>query len=810
MYKNYLKTAFRSLWRNRQFTLINIAGLALGITVFLFIMQFVAFEWSANRFNKNYKNLYRFNLQHEDGKADYFLVPGLAPLLKQQQPAIEDYTRIADGIAAGVLAVAGKNTAENKVFRETNIIYADGSFLKMFSFPIISGSRNMAAPQTMALSQKTSEKLFGHTNAVGKTILVSNQFGNTPYIVSSVYNIPESSDIKPEAVLSFSTLENAANRGGNDWADPKGLGSGYVNVYLQLNRQADVAAVSSKLNNYTRSLNYYPGAKTDRVYLQPFSELHLAPSFSYKFQTYGNLLLVTVFESVAVLILLIAWLNYINLSTAQALKRAKEVGVRKVLGASRLQLMLQHLSETILLTLTSILIAVFTVIILQQTFNQFTGQKLSLAVLNKGWFWLAGISMLTAGSVLSGGYVAFVLTASKPSGTLRGKAELQIKGFSMRKALVVFQFTASTVFIIATVILYRQLQFMKNEKLGMNLNQLLVIEGPTVTSDGQKAKNVSFKNALAQLSFVKKYTASNSVPGLGYNFSADGITRMNLAETDKKNAYSMFICDEKFFDTYGISFSQGSTYTAADAESSWNRVKKVIINEQAARQLGFNPTENLIGQKINWGSPYEIIGVVKDYHHLSLRDPIKPTLYLASVSFSYFTIQTDSRNLPAKIATIRNLFNTTFPGNPFDYFFADERYNQQYQTEQQLGEIFVAAASIAIFIACLGLFGLAAFSARQRIKEIGIRKVLGASTASITALLSKDFIGLVIISILTASPIAWLAMHKWLESFAYKAAISWWIFALSGCIAVLIALLTISFQSVKAALANPVKSLRSE
>ncbi len=475
MLKNYFKTAFRSLWRNRQFTLINIAGLSLGITVFLFIMQYVAFEWGSNRFNKNYKNLYRVDIQHKNGSADYFLVPGLASLLKQQEPAIENFTRIADGVAAGVFTTEGKATSGNHVFREDNLVYADGGFLKMFDFQVLAGTKSLALPQTIALSQTTSKKLFGSSNPIGKTVTVSNQFGNTIYSVASVYRIPEASDIKPEAVLSFSTLENKANRDGNDWADPKGLGSGFVNIYLQFNPRANVETVSSKLNLYNKSLNYYPGTKTDQLYLQTFSELHLAPSFNYPYQTYGNLLLVTVFASIAVLILLIAWLNYINLSTAQALNRAKEVGVRKVLGASRLQLMFQHLNETFLLTLTSVVIAVFTVLILQPAFNQFTGEQLSLSVLNKGWFWLAAAAMLLVGSLLSGCYVAFVLTAFKPTSTIRGKAEVLIKGFSLRKALVVFQFTASIVFIISTAILYRQLQFMKNEKLGMQLNQLLVI-----------------------------------------------------------------------------------------------------------------------------------------------------------------------------------------------------------------------------------------------------------------------------------------------------------------------------------------------
>ena len=393
---------------------------------------------------------------------------------------------------------------------------------------------------------------------------------------------------------------------------------------------------------------------------------------------------------------------------------------------------------------------------------------------------------------------------------IRSKGEIRIKGLSVRKALVVFQFTASIVFIIATVILYKQLQFMQTGKLGMNLNQLLTIQGPTVTSEGQAEKNVSFKNALAEFPFVQKVTASNNVPGAGYNFSANGITGRSASATDEKKAYQMFICDQNFFNTYGVPFAQGATFSTEAAERSWNNVRDVIINEKAAKELGYNISENIIGQTVNWGTPYHIIGVVKDYHHMGLREAIEPTIYLGSVSFGYFTIQTGTQNMQSKIAAIEDLYKKTFPGNPFNYFFADERYDQQYTEERQLGKVFIAAACIAVFIACLGLFGLAAFSARQRVKEVGIRKVLGASVASITALLSKDFLWLVIIAFVIASPIAFISMNSWLQNFAYRVDVSWWMFAISGISAVLIALATIAFQAIKAATANPVKSLRTE
>lgn len=777
------------------------------MAVFLFIMQYVASEWSANRYNKNFSQLYRVNIDHKQGDVDYYVAPGYAPVLQKSVPGVNDYVRVADGIAGGVITVTG-NVANDKVFRCDDMIYADGNFLNVFSFPLVAGSPQISQSKALAISETMSKKLFGNEAAVGRSVTVSNQFGNTIYTVASVYTQPPLSDIKADVILSLSTLESPANRDGNDWADPNGTGSSFVSVYLLLNAHNNSNTVAEGITNFIHKNN--PAASDETAVLQPFSSLHLAPSFSYPYQTYGSLLLVVVFFCVAVLILLIAWVNYINLSTAQATNRAKDVGVRKVLGASRSQLVLQHLAETLLLTTAAVIVAVVLVGLLQPWFNQFTGKSLSLSVLNNSWFWLCGSLLILVGSFLSGSYVAFVLTASKPINVVKGNLTIATKGFSLRKGLVVFQFTTSIVFIIATIILYNQLQFMKTEKLGMNLNQLLVIKGPTISSEGQAEKNVSFKNGLGQLPFVKKYAASNNVPGIGYNFSTSGITRLTPEKDDEKKGYSMFICDENFFDTYSIRFAQGQTFTTSDAQRSWNNVPKVIINESAARQLGFDIKQQLVGQRILWGKPFQIIGVVKDYHHLSFREAIKPTIYLGSVSFSFFTLQTDMTNMPDKIAVIKKLFNNTFPGNPFDYFFADEKYDQQYVAEQKLGNVFILAALIAVLIACMGLYGLATFAARQRTKEIGIRKVLGASVGSITKLLSKDLIKLVIISIVIASPIAWWTMQSWLQNFAYQTPIHWWIFFAAGCIAIVIALATISFQAIKAAAANPVKSLRSE
>ena len=810
MFKNYLKTAWRNLSNHKLFSLINVFGLALGIAVFVFIMQYVTTEWNTNRFNKNYNNLYRTNVLYKDGNTGYLLPSGFAPIIKNNIAGVAATVRVAEGIGNGMITIASARDRQDITsFREDKMTYVDGGFLEVFTYPIIAGAPSLHEPQSAAVSEKVAQKYFGSENPIGKRVTVSNQFGNTPYTITALFeDVSEQSDIKANVLLSLHTLENPANRDGNDWADPNGTNAGFTSIYILLKEGVNAKRLGDQITQFVRSIN--PESKDDRVALQPFSEMHLAPSFNYPFQTYGSLLLVTVFSAIAFLILLIAWVNYINLSTAQSINRAKEAGLRKVLGARRSQLITQYLTETFIITVFAVIIALLLVNIFQPLFNDFTGKQFSLVSLNTGNAWIGGLAMIITGSVLAGSYVAFVLSSYKPIKTIRGKIESIGNAFSLRKGLVVFQFTISIVFIIAVVVVYNQLQYMKNEDLGMNLQQLLIIKGPTLASEDQAARNVAFKDQLAQLPFVEKISASNNVPGIGYNFSANGITGLNPQPDDDKKGYSMFIADERFFDTYGISFVQGRTFSNDDAEKSWNNSNKVIINQKAAEQLGFKKDENVIGKKILWGKPFEIIGLVKDYHHLSLRESIQPAIHLASVSYGFFTVRTSQQNIELKISTIKKLYNEQFQGNPFEYFFADELYDKQYTQEQKLGKIFIAAALVAGLIAGLGLFGLATFSAQQRIKEIGIRKVLGASVTQITALLSKDFVKLVIIAFIIASPIAGYAMNKWLQNFAYKINISWWIFLFAGIAAVLIALITVGFQAVQAAVANPVKSLRSE
>ena len=810
MLKNYFTVALRNLVRNKTFTVINIAGLAAGMAVFILIFEFVAFEWSNNRFHKNFSSLYRMGATDKTGAHDYFIAPGFAPLIQQRVPGVAAIVRVAEDLGNGIISFTDEKTGQLKAISEENITYADSNFLQVFSFPLVAGNASLQSPGALALSETMAKKIFGKVSVVGKTIRLSNQFGNIDFTITAVFkDIPQASDIKPNILLSLNALQGAAGRNGNDWADPATLDNHFTNCYLVLNKNVRAASTADQINKLLHAVQ--PASAGSSTVLQPFSELHLAPGFSYPYQTFGSLKLVAMLLAVALLILIIAWVNYINLSTVQALKRAKETGVRKVMGASRGQLTLQYLTETFLITALSVGLSFVLVQMLQQLFNSFTGKSLSLQVLNHGWFWAATVLFIVLGTLLSGGYVAFVLSSFKPVTAIRGKVVSNSGGISLRKGLVVFQFTISIVFIISTIILYRQLQYMQTTDLGLNLKQLLVIKGPAIEMANRKEQSVAFKNELAKLSFVKKLTASNDIPGRGYNYSADGITKLNPQKNDDKKSYRIFIADEKFFDTYDIKFAQGNAFSASDANLGGAKSGKVIINEKAAAELGFAKTAAIAGQKINWqGRQYEIAGVVKDYHHLSLQNAIEPIVFAPSVSSYFYTIQTGADNLPQKLRTLNALYLKYFSGNPFEYFFADETYNKQYASEQQLGNVFIAAALVAIAIACLGLFGLAAFTAQQRTKEIGIRKVLGASVTNITGLLSFDFIKLVLIAIVLATPLTWWAGNKWLQDFPYRTHITWWMFAAGGVLAIVIAFATVSLQAIKAAVANPVKSLRTE
>ncbi|WP_259015960.1 ABC transporter permease [Emticicia fluvialis] len=809
MIRNYFKIAFRNLVRNKIYSFVNIVGLAMGITAFLFILEYISLEKSVNNFHKNLSSTYRLLNEDIHGVTWAEIEPGWALKAKENFPEVKDFCRFEQGITKGVVR---RSVANAEAFREANISFAESNFFDFFTFPLVAGSKKaLQKPNTVFISESTARKYFGTLNPLGQVLVLDNQFGSSSHTIEGVFmDMKDNSDIRLDMVFSLETLKNPANLKGNNWATLTNLDSQYINTFFQLNDGVNVKAFENKLTALRKKL----GKENDgvRFRLQPLANVHLAASLSDNLQTTGNLKYVYMLGGIAFLILLIAWFNYINLSTANSLKRANEVGVRKVIGATQFNLISQFLGEALLVNLLGFTLAAVFVYSLQPFFNDLIGKELSFTTIDFSLVSVAGLGLLLVGSVLAGALTAFVLSNFNPIETLKGKLGRQSKGIFLRKALVVSQFSISIMLILGTVLIYRQLHYMQNKDLGMNSHQLLVVKGPEVGKDSTYGtRKTAFIDGLAQQSFVKDYCASGSIPSGWYNFTTSGFTQPKSKPGDEMKAYSFAIIGDRFLKTYQIELKAGRNFTPAECYLDWNDNSKILLNEKAVESLGFASAEEAVQKRIQWDErPLEIIGVVKNYHHTGVQRTIDPIIFYPQNSSAYYTLRITPDNINAKVASLEKLYKANFPGNPYEYFFIDENFNKQYQTEQQYSKIFTTASGWAIIIACLGLFGLATFTTESRTKEVGIRKVLGAGVLGITALLSKDFIKLVVISIVIASPVAYYLMSQWLENFAYKVDISWWIFAVSGAGAILIALITVGYQAVRAALANPVQSLKSE
>lgn len=808
MNKTYLKIAFRNLWRNKLYSFINIFGLAMGIAAFLLILEYVSFEKSVNRFHKNEASIYR--LLNEDTKGQTWpqVEPGWAQKAKENFPEIKEYCRFEEGIGKGIVS---RDNGKGESFRENNIGYAEGNFFSFFSFNITGGSASaFNKPNVVFISQDAAVKYFAKEDPIGKPLTLYNQFGRSVFTVAGIYSIPVNSDIRFDMLFSLETLNNPANLNGNDWAQLDNLQSQYINTFFQLNEGADHKKVEKKLIALRDQLKKDKDGVLFR--LQPLANMHLPASLSDTYQTTGNLKYVYILSVIALLILTIAWFNYINLSTANSLKRANEVGVRKVVGASRWSLVLQFLGESLLMNLIGFALAFVIVQLIQPLFNNIIGKELSLAALLYNPVWMMGLALLLLGSLLSGAYTAFSLSGFNPVETLKGKLNKTTKGAMLRKSLVVVQFSISIALLLATALIYQQLNYMQNKNLGVNTEQLLVIRGPEVGKDSTyKNRRTAFWNSIAQQSFVKDYCLSGTIPGSYYNFATSGFTQPGSKKGDELDSYSFAIIDNRYFGTYQVPLKAGRNFTEEECKVDWNDNSKVILNERAVEELGFASAEEALRTRIQWDErALEVIGVVRNYHHTGLQRAIDPIIFYPQSNSAYFTLRLSSDKIQGDIAKLESIYKSSFANNPFEYFFADENFNKQYTTEQQYSRLFTTASVWAIIIACLGLFGLATYTVESRTKEIGVRKVLGASVLSITKLLSKDFIKLVLVAILIASPVAWFVMNNWLQDFAYRIHISGWVFVSGAIAALVVALVTVCFQAIKAAIANPVKSLRTE
>ncbi|MEN2281128.1 ABC transporter permease [Algoriphagus sp. SE2] len=801
MWKNYLKIAFRSLRKRRLFSFVNVVGLVFGLVTFLALFAFVATEWTYNDFHSNKDRLYRLVVVEGNGEAEIFLPPGYATILQDQFVDLESVDRLAGFIGGGLVAIPGTDLA----FKENEVSYVEGRFFEDFSFPILRGTADLKTSQTAVITEEMASKFFGEEDALGKSFTLSNQFGKLDFTVTGVLEgIPDRSDIGSNIFLSIHTLENPDNRSGNGWADPNGLESGFVNLFALIKKDVEVESLSQQITDFIRK---NPGSEDLSVILQPLSEIHLGASISDPLPSYGNLSTILVFTVMAFLILGIAYVNYLNLSSASILTRIKEIKMRKVLGAKSWQLAEQFMVETILLMGVSTGIGLVFL---------YLGQNFAASVFGKGiWFgafqtpvfWLLILGLIGICALVSGLYVVAL------SGKFDHKSQIKFKAPEselLKKGLVVFQFVISIGIIVCTLVIRDQLSFMQNQNLGMNLDQKIIVEGPNDVGENKVNKMANFKQSLLSQSFVKGLGASNALPGVSYNFSAGGITPLVPRPEDKDKSYAMMIMDDQFIPTYEIELVAGRNFTKTDAEQGWGAAKKLILNESSVRELGFESPADAIGKNILWGDPYEVVGVVKDYHHLSLREKISSMIFLPSQADGYFSLVVNPDQMASNLASIQGIYEEIFPGNPFTYFFMDEKFASQYQSEQQLSKAFTIAGILAILISCLGLFGLAAYTVQQRSKEIGIRKVLGASSVSLLSLVSKDFIIIVGIAMVFAFPIAWYAMQSWQEEFPYKAGLSVLSFLAAGGLTLLIAIITVGSQALKAAWSNPVDSIKDE
>jgi putative ABC transport system permease protein len=807
MLRNYFKIAWRNITRQKGYSLINIVGLGIGIAACLLILQYVSFELSYEDFQVNKDRIYRVKQdRYDNGKLSTEWAAGAYAVgnsFKDAIPEIEDYTKVLrrDPVIAEV---------NNQPVQVKSAFFASGSFFRMFSFPLIAGNSNKALtdPYTAALSESTAKRLYGTTSIIGKRLTLNR---STDYTVTAVYkDAPTNTQIKPDLLLSYASFVKRSTDSTGRGPETAWLWDGCL-TYLLLRKDADPAVVERKfepvVEKFTAAdMKRYNSAVV--YHLQPLLDIHLYSHYMGEPGPNGDGKTVYLLLGIAFFIAIIAWVNYVNLATARAINRAKEVGIRKTVGSQKGQLIVQFLSESALLNGIALLVALLIVLIALPGFNRLSGQDLSFALFKKLDFWFSLVALFTIGTFLSGIYPAFVLSGFKPIEVLKGKMTATSRGSLLRKGLVVFQFAASLFLLIGTVAVYHQIQYMRKQSLGINIDQTLVVKPPTVLTDSTYVRDMTaLKQSLDEQTSVKGVTISTTIPGQPVDWNAGGIKLVGTDESAQKQ-YRVIGMDYDYMKLYGIKLLTGRTFSrdfGADEHA-------VLFNKKAFEQLGLDKPEEAIGKKIDfWGEQYTIIGITENFHQQSLRESIEPLIFrLIPAVRGYLSVKTTAANAPKTIASVKTDWNKFFPGNTFEYFFLDDHFDQQYQADQKFGQVFALFTSLAILVACLGLFGLASFTTIQRTKEIGIRKVLGASVFQILKLLYREFALLLVIAFVLAVPIAWYVISNWLQGYAYRTDIHWFYFVIPFVTILSIALLTVSFQSLKAAIANPIKSLRTE
>jgi ABC-type antimicrobial peptide transport system permease subunit len=790
MIKNYLKIAWRNLWKNKAFSAINIFGLALGLACSLLIMLWVQDEVGMDKFNTKTSQLYQvIERQYYDHKVNAMTAtPGvLANELKKVVPEIQYATEFSWNLDHNF-------QAGDKILKQ-NGCYADSDFFKMFDYPLIQGSAKTAlnSPVSLAISRKMAVSFFGSpANAIGKILKYENK---TNFTVTAVFDVPKNASEKFEYLINWKTFLDE-----NSWA--KEFGNNGPRCYFMLQKNANPEAVQHKLTNFLWAYNKDFDKKTfyTEVSMQPYADRYLENHFDAKGNIDGGRAdYVHLFSIVALFILIIACINFMNLTTARSVKRAKEIGVRKVVGAVRGVLIRQFIGESLMITAIAVVFALVLIILILPAFNTVTQKQIELPFGHLS-FWAEIVLVTIVTGIIAGSYPALFLSSFKPVKVLKGALKLNPSVTLFRKGLVVVQFIASVVLIIGTIIVSKQINYIQTKDIGFNRENLLM-----VPLDGDLAKKYPlFKDEILKMPGISMVTRSSDEPiNIG---NGTGGVDWDGKDPNSKIMFTSASVGYDYVSTMQLKLVQGRDFSRAFATDSVG----YLINESALKRINY---KDPIGKRLTfWGKKGTIIGVLKDFHYLSIHDAIAPIVIRLAENEDYGSalVKAKPGQTKAALASLQSVWGELNPSFQFTCRFADEEYQKMYNDEQMIGKLSDAFSTLAIVISCLGLLGLAMFTAEQRVKEIGIRKVLGASVRSLFTLLSAEFLLLVTIAFVIASPLAWWGMHHWLQSYAYHAPIEWWMFVLAGIAALLITLLTISFQAIKAAVANPVKSLRSE
>jgi putative ABC transport system permease protein len=801
MLKSYFKIAFRNLWRHRIFSGINLLGLAVGMSSFLLIFSYVSFERSYDAWHPKADRIYRVIC---DTKTETEVIPTsmtagpTGPAIKANFPQVADEARIC------FMSFLTQNGT--KKFQESNIVAADSSLFSIFSFPLLRGNPATALrdPFSVVLSEAGARKYFGSTDPIGQTLVLD---GKSPFKVTGLMrDIPENSHFHGDILLSMSSF---SGRLYGDWDHSWGNFNWFT--FLLLKPGANPAILEARLPAFVKEKAADVEKATGMSYtlhLQPLKSIYLGPTLNNygAGEPTGSKSNTYIFSIVGIFILLIACINFVNLTTARASERAREVGIRKSIGAVRGQLTLQFLCESVLLCLIAFGIAVGLCILLHPLFTQLLGKNIPLNAFGSGGYIAPLLAIALGIGAVAGVYPALVMSGFNPIGVLKGRFVSTKKGLAMREVLVVFQFTISTGLIIGTIVVYNQLKYMQDQDLGFNKSQEVAIN-----YFGDSAVQVNtehIRRELAAIPEVKGVAFSNNVPGTSPNNWYIRIAN-TLGNMQGANL-NFYVVDFDYFKQYGIRMAAGRSFSR---EFTTDSTQGLILNEAAARSLGYSDPAGVVGKKFNmWGTDGIIIGVAKDFHYRSLQESIQPLAFrvMNPRFYALISVNIAGEHIPQTLSALGERWKQLAPERPFQYSFVDEDFSKLYSSEDRFQRVILSFGLLAIFISCLGLLGLAAYSTIQRTKEIGIRKVLGAGVMTIVGLLSKEFLRLVIIALVIASPIAWFAMHYWLQDFAYRTTIALWVFPLAAGTAVLITLLTVGFHSVKAAIADPVDSLRTE